>query len=268
MEFWIIGECRQPCADRNYGVEPKFALIKSAYSTRRGFSPSHYLYDIDSFCMKRFLVDKLGEWVLINTRWDYSILFCCLFLGTWESKYVSERGSLKDLRYHITNEWQQLTPKPQQSQRFLFYSLKSLNGRSETNHKIRLNVIFNNFCKLRLQFINYQWYYFYHLEYNKIIVKWNYWLENIKPKKWTLTYFSWFVVYFPDNIVHVTATPSLLGLSSYLNNHSASSIAKPVASRPPPHFNPHLLLAAHCRPQPYMTGELCFNSSLSLLLGI
>ncbi|XP_056637655.1 homeobox protein DBX1 [Diorhabda sublineata] len=60
-----------------------------------------------------------------------------------------------------------------------------------------------------------------------------------------------------DNLVHVTTTaaptgpPSLLGLSTYLNNHS-TSIAKPVASRPP-HFNPHLLLAAHCRPQPYLT---------------
>ncbi|XP_072380378.1 uncharacterized protein Dbx [Diabrotica undecimpunctata] len=60
-----------------------------------------------------------------------------------------------------------------------------------------------------------------------------------------------------DNLVHVTAAaagagpPSLLGLSTYLNNHS-TSIAKPVASRPP-HFNPHLLLAAHCRPQPYLT---------------
>lgn len=67
-----------------------------------------------------------------------------------------------------------------------------------------------------------------------------------------------------DNIVHVTGTPSLLGLSTYLNNHSASSIAKPVASRPPPHFNPHLLLAAHCRPQPYLTGELCFVPLLLL----
>ncbi|CAG9861241.1 unnamed protein product [Phyllotreta striolata] len=61
-----------------------------------------------------------------------------------------------------------------------------------------------------------------------------------------------------DNLVHVSTTTgtgasSLLGLSTYLNNHSPSSIAKPVASRPPPHFNPHLLLAAHCRPQPYLT---------------
>ncbi|KAF7264699.1 hypothetical protein GWI33_022597, partial [Rhynchophorus ferrugineus] len=60
------------------------------------------------------------------------------------------------------------------------------------------------------------------------------------------------------SLIHVTP-PSLLGLSSYLGSGGGTggahspSIAKPVASRPP-HFNPHLLLA-HCRPQPYLTGE-------------
>ncbi|XP_074041829.1 homeobox protein Dbx [Leptinotarsa decemlineata] len=63
-----------------------------------------------------------------------------------------------------------------------------------------------------------------------------------------------------DNLVHITP-PSLLGLSTYLNNHSPA-IAKPVASRPP-HFNPHLLLAAHCRPQPYLTVSTPVSGSQS-----
>ncbi|XP_060533731.1 H2.0-like homeobox protein [Cylas formicarius] len=59
-----------------------------------------------------------------------------------------------------------------------------------------------------------------------------------------------------ENLIHVTP-PSLLGLTSYISGATTGgthspSIAKPVASRPP-HFNPHMLLAAHCRPQPYLT---------------
>ncbi|KAG5873392.1 hypothetical protein JTB14_027034 [Gonioctena quinquepunctata] len=70
------------------------------------------------------------------------------------------------------------------------------------------------------------------------------------------------IKYLKNNLVHITP-PSLLGLSTYLNNHSPA-IAKPVASRPP-HFNPHLLLAAHCRPQPYLTVSSPVSGSQSAI---